>query len=75
MLSDGVESVRGRVMKVASEELERREEVASNEEGFVGEGEGVKMVKSEKKEGRGGEEGGEKVVPAVGERENRVGEI
>lgn len=53
--------------KALSEELEREEEVASDEQGFVREGEGVEVVESEGEEDWGGDDGGEAPAPVVGE--------
>lgn len=47
--------------------MEREEEVASDEQGFVREGEGVEVVESEGEEDWGGDDGGEAPAPVVGE--------
>lgn len=55
------------LVKVLGEELEGEEEVASDEEGFVREGEGVEVVEGEGEEDWGGDDGGDTPALVVGE--------
>lgn len=63
------------VLHEVFEKGEAGQEVAGNEEGFMVEGEGVKVAKSEGEEGRGGEEGGEAAEVAVEDCGDGVGEV
>lgn len=55
------------LVKVLGEELEGEEEVASDEEGFAREGEGVEVVEGEGEEDWGGDDGGDTPALVVGE--------
>lgn len=74
-LIDGGGRVGGRRVEVFSEVVEGGEEVASNEEGFVGEGDGVEVLEGSEEKRGGGEDGGEAAVVVEGDGEEGAGEI
>lgn len=60
---------------MAREDVERGEEVASNEEGLLGERERVKVMESEREERWGREDGTEAEMVVVGDGDDGVAEI